>query len=206
MAAVFCMAFCLSASPAAASVRCPNDEKTPAAAPAPDAAYALLCDMNALRQRNGLQPLRWNWYLWAAAQRMANEMTKKQFFAHVTPDGRTLADRVEPTGYTRSGATNLLAENLAWGRNELASPLAVAFGWLNSPEHRENLLDPTLKEVGVGIAFGAPSTDRADGVMYVADFGDPGVLAPSRGRRARPARKHLPSSAPQFASNARARR
>jgi uncharacterized protein YkwD len=145
--------------------------------------------MNVVRQRAGLQPLRWNWNLWAAAQGMASDIARMKFFAHTTPDGRTLADRVSPTGYINPAVTQLLAENLAWGRNLRATPLATTFGWLNSPEHRENLLDPTVKDVGIGIAIGAPSKDRANGVIYVADFGDPGVPAPSRGNRARQARK-----------------
>ena len=189
LAAIFCMVFLVSASPAAASAQCPNDQEIPTSAPGPTAAAALLCDMNVLRQREGLQPLRWNWNLWAAAQGMATDIARMEFFAHVTPDGRNLADRVGPTGYIKPAMTEMLAENLAWGRNLRATPLATAFGWLASPEHRENLLDPALKEVGIGIALGAPSKDRADGVIYVADFGDPGVPAPSRGSRARPARK-----------------
>src|SRR4051794_11296066 len=95
-AAIFCIVFSTATS-AQASVACPGDTDVPTAA-SPDSAFGLLCDINVLRARDGLRPLRWNWRLWAGAQRMAAEIGSKRFLSHVTPDGRNLADRMEPTG------------------------------------------------------------------------------------------------------------
>lgn len=106
-----------------------------------------------------------------AAQGMAADMAARHFFAHVTPDGLTLADRVAPTGYLPENDVWLLTENLAWGLGDMSSPLAIAFGWMNSPEHRLNLLDPEVQDVGIGVT---PGPDDMGGMIYVADFGSRG--------------------------------
>jgi uncharacterized protein YkwD len=135
------------------------------------AAAAVVRDVNALRARNGLRPLRRNKRLQSAAQNMASQMAATRYFAHITRDGRTLADRVVATGYT-AGRTNWrLAENIAWGSRELASPLAIVTSWMSSPEHRRNMLDPGLRDVGIGVAQGSPEGSLQSGRFYVADFG-----------------------------------
>jgi uncharacterized protein YkwD len=113
---VFCSA-------ARASTACPADSGQPQLDDTATAVFSLVCDVNALRARNGIAPVRWNWRLWAGAQRMANDIAARRFFAHVTPDGRNLADRLQPTGYISHAPTWLLAENLAFGTGPFATPL-----------------------------------------------------------------------------------
>src|SRR4051794_8707128 len=81
---------CLSAS---ASSVCASDEAQPTLDTANDAAMAVVCDINAARADQGLRPLRWDWRLWAGAQRMANDMAARHYLSHLTPEGQTLADR-----------------------------------------------------------------------------------------------------------------
>jgi uncharacterized protein YkwD len=179
-------ALCIVLSTAAcarASVACPADADVSSAA-SREAALALLCDINSLRTAAGLRPLRWDWRLGAAAQRMAAEIGRERFFSHVTPDGRNLADRIEPTGYIPDSPTWLLAENLGWGQDALATPLAISLGWMNSPGHRRNLMDPDLDAVGIGMA--AATLRPGPGLAYVADFGTRGV------RRGKAARVNVP--------------
>src|SRR3954468_12119438 len=173
-AAAFCMLFVFCAT-AGASVACPDDLTPPTRETAAAASMALVCDMNVLRAQNGLRPLRWDWRLWAAAERMAVDMTERHFFSHVTPDGRNLVDRVLPTGYLPDEPSWTLTENLAWGRGALSTPLSVAFGWMGSPAHRENVLDPVVDDVGIGVIDGPPDLG---GIVYVADFGTRGIVAP----------------------------
>jgi uncharacterized protein YkwD len=182
-AAIQCILFALC-STASASTACPSDLDVPDATTAPTAASALFCDVNELRAQNDLAPLRWDWRLWAAAERMAVDMSARHFFSHVTPDGLTLADRVVPTGYLPDNDTWLLTENLAWGQGVLSSPLSIAYGWMDSPEHRVNLLDPAVQDVGIGVA---PGPDDMGGMIYVADFGSRGEpTAPARGEPTAP--------------------
>jgi len=143
---------------------------------------SVVCDINVLRGRQGLRPLRWDGRLWSAAQGMAADMADRHYFGHVTEDGRTLADRILPTGYLPSSPTWMLAENLGWGTRSLSSPLAIVLGWMDSPPHRENVLDPQLEDIGVGMAEGGP---QGGGMVYVADFGTRGVTTTTTTRARR---------------------
>jgi uncharacterized protein YkwD len=140
-------------------------------ASAQTAAQALLCDMNAFRSRAGLRPLRSNGQLHSAAQGMASDLAASHRFAHIASDGRTLVQRVRATGYTARRKAWRLAENIAWGSQLLAPPLSAASGWMDSPPHRHNLLDPGLRDVGIGVAQGTPDGASEPGTFYVADFG-----------------------------------
>lgn len=173
---------------ASASVACPTDLEQPSTATAADAAFALLCDMNQLRARNGVSPLRWDWRLWVAAQRHASDMAAKHYLAHAGLDGRGLQERVQPTGYIPVNPNWIIGENLGFGTNRLSSPLSIALGWMDSRFHRENLLDPTFRDVGVGIAEGPIAEDGPTGIIYVVNFGmrtDDTVRPRARVHRAR---------------------
>jgi uncharacterized protein YkwD len=130
---------------------------------------AILCLLNAERRGAGLQGLHSNRKLKKASQRMANLMVRQKFFAHDTPDGKSVLDRVKPTGYVRGRWT--LGENLAWGSGALATPRAIVNGWMHSPGHRANILYGPFKDIGVGIKLGAPGPTLSGGTTYVTDFG-----------------------------------
>ena len=85
----------------------------------------------------------------------------RSFFSHVNPDGKSITERAEAAGYT--GWTDL-GENIAAGYG-ISS---VTQGWLDSPSHCETLMDPALKEVGIGYVYkpGSPY-----GTYWVQDFG-----------------------------------
>jgi uncharacterized protein YkwD len=193
-AQVILLAVCANASAAkpSAELGCPEESVLPTLATASDAALAVLCDINAVRADNGLRPLRWDWRLWASAQWMASDMAARHYAAHVTPDGVGLAERIAPTGYIPANAAWELAENLGWGTSVLSTPLAIVTGWMDSPPHRENLLDPSLEDVGVGMAEGAVTEDGESGMIYVADFGmrgKPAVTVQNRARARRTRRR-----------------
>jgi uncharacterized protein YkwD len=154
------------------SSNCPGDATRPASTTTADTAAALVCDLNTLRASQQLPPLQLDPELTSAAQGMADQMVAQQFFSHTTPDGQTLSDRVAATGYMTSAWTWTLGENLGWGDLGYSTPFAIAIGWWNSPEHRDNLLDPSFTDVGIGLATGVvgPSV-VSSGTVYVADFG-----------------------------------
>ena len=153
-----------------------NTCDSPWATPEPDnlqsTASAVLCLLNAERRGAGLPALRPNGALKKVSQRMANLMVRQQFFSHDTPDGRSLLDRVQPTGYIEGDW--VLGENLAWGSGPLATPRAIVNGWMDSPGHRANILYGKFRDVGIGIRLGAPRADVSGGATYVADFGHHG--------------------------------
>lgn len=130
---------------------------------------AILCLLNAERAAKGMPPLHSNGKLKKASQKMANLMVKQHFFAHDTPDGRSVLDRIKPTGYVRGNWT--IGENLAWGSGALATPRAIVNGWMHSPPHKANILYSRFRDIGIGIRLGAPGTSISGGATYVTDFG-----------------------------------
>jgi uncharacterized protein YkwD len=86
------------------------------------------------------------------ARAHSRDMLARRFFNHRNPDGLGPRDRV-----TRHGLRfDLVAENLYSSRNgstdaaELASIMVA--GWMKNEGHRHNILDPSLKLIGVGVA------------------------------------------------------
>lgn len=124
---------------------------------------------NQARQQLGQQPLSSNTQLTSAAQAKAEDMAKKRYFQHVAPDGTTPWYYFEQAGYKY----NLAGENLAI-TNESAE--AVVEGWLNSPTHRENLLNSQYGDMGIGVANFGEYQGHKDAVVVVAFYGNPSGL------------------------------
>jgi uncharacterized protein YkwD len=132
---------------------------------------ATLCLVNGERADNGLPPLSRSTQLDQSSQGMCQRMVTERFFAHETPDGKNLLDRVRPTGYVPQSGNWVLGENLAWGDGPLSTPQSIVNGWMNSPGHRANILAPDYKEIGLAACMGAPLTTRTGGTVYVNNFG-----------------------------------
>ena len=98
---------------------------------------------NLVRKQHGLGKLELDTRLVATARDHCLDMQKHNFFAHESPvEGKqTPFDRATHFGTTAN------AENLAAGN---ATPAEVVQGWLESPGHRSNLLQPDMKRTGVG--------------------------------------------------------
>jgi len=101
--------------------------------------------LNTDRVAAGLVPLVVNPLLQAAAQAHAADMAARNYFSHHSPEGRTHADRARAAGYRYC----VLAENIAYGQPTEA---AVHTGWMGSPEHAANALNPRVNEYGLGHA------------------------------------------------------
>lgn len=126
---------------------------------------AVLERTNRARDEEGrrLLPVRENDDLDLVAQRYAERMLEEGFYAHVAPDGSDPSDRVAAVGY---GPVLYLGENLAQG---LFEPEEVVERWLNSSDHRRNILHPRAEEMGIGMALG--DTDDGFRVLWVQIFG-----------------------------------
>lgn len=173
----------LSPGVAAASTACPGDERIPTAATTADAAKALVCDINVIRERNGVHALRWNATVAQPAQAFAQELAGRRAISHASSDGRDPKDRIFATGYFNGFAAWLVLENVDWGSNAYSTPLATALGWMNSDAHRANLLDPQAAEIGVGIAQGELDGRIGNGTYYVADFAARGTHARAHAKK-----------------------
>jgi uncharacterized protein YkwD len=104
-------------------------------------------------------PLVWNNYLEQAAIGHAADMAARNYFSHTSKDGRTMEDRIVLAGYTFKGFKSFaIGENIAQGQLSIAE---VMQGWIKSPGHCKNLMNPSFREVGV--AF--------NNSYWVQDFG-----------------------------------
>ncbi|MCY1182408.1 uncharacterized protein, YkwD family [compost metagenome] len=106
-------------------------------------------------------PLTWNATLAGAAQEHTRAMANQNFFDHKDRDGRTPGDRAELAGYS----AQLTGENIAAG---LDSASKVVEGWLASPGHCANLMNPQFRELGAAYAVD-PKSDA--GIYWTAMFG-----------------------------------
>ncbi|MBU6323524.1 MAG: hypothetical protein KGI41_00705 [Patescibacteria group bacterium] len=108
---------------------------------------ALAALTNADRAASGLGVLAESALLTKAAQMKADDMAARGYFSHTTPEGKSPLSFLDAVGYRYQN----VGENL--GLN-YASSAAVEEGWMNSPEHRANILLPQFTEIGVGYATG----------------------------------------------------
>ena len=156
---------------AADAADCPGALDEPSQATIPATADTVTCLVNAERTRRGMRAVRRDGDLGQAARRLAHDMVRRNYFAHVTPGGSTLGDRLRDAGYG-SGQSWRAGEALGWGTGGRATPNALVDEWLASPPHRRILLDPGYRELGVGIAPGAPQDAASDagGATYTLDF------------------------------------
>jgi uncharacterized protein YkwD len=146
----------------------PRPTIKPTATPAPVAAQAparytsmaehILALVNQQRSANGLPALTLNASLTKAAQSYAEQMQSTGYFAHTSKDGTTFKQRDEAAGYTN---WVWLGENIAYGQQAAEDVMSA---WMNSAEHKANILNAQAKELGVGYAgAGTP--------YWVQDFG-----------------------------------
>ena len=104
--------------------------------------------VNEIRAEQGLSQLTTNGALSAAAGKRAEEIVS--LFSHDRPDGRSCFTVLSEFGVTYQTA----GENISAGR---PTPEAVVEGWMNSPGHRANILNPNFKSLGVGYVSGQGS-------------------------------------------------
>lgn len=122
-----------------------------------------LREVNRLRHDAGRKPLISQAELDLAAQRHAEDLLRREYYDHTSPEGETVRDRVRAAGY-RGGRQ--LAENIAKG---LFDPEEVVRRWMNSSGHRRNILRRGGTEMGVGVAFGVNRADEFE-VVWVQVF------------------------------------
>jgi uncharacterized protein YkwD len=148
-----------------------------AAADAPDASAACagepedatLCLINEERRARGRPALAADPRLALAARRYSADMVARGYFAHVSPDGATLTDRLRRIGYV-GGCAWRAGETLAWGFGDERTPAARVAAWMHSRRHRRVLLSTRYRDVGIGVAGGVPD-GSGDGLTYTADLG-----------------------------------
>ena len=127
-----------------------------AQAPRGSAEQILFDAANRDREARRLPPLRWDKSLASGARQHAQRMAQQNILSHQLPGEEDFKARA-----LRAGARfSSLAENIAEGPD---AP-GIHIQWMNSPPHRENLLDPKLDSIGIAVA------ERGGEMFAVEDF------------------------------------
>jgi uncharacterized protein YkwD len=126
----------------------------------------MLEQVNMHRADAGQSPLRLCATLTIAAQRYSEVLLDWGELNHTGPDGSEPWDRAIAAGYTDPDATG---ENIASGYVDVD---AVMEGWMNSPGHRDNIVEPMFTDIGFGFAD-SPTSNTAP--YWVQKFGDGGT-------------------------------
>lgn len=148
----------------------------PANAGGPTARVATAGDLrslvNAERRARGLAPVTVQAQLAEAARRHSRDMADHGYASHTSRDGTNLRGRVRATGYLRNVRSWVLGEAIAWGEGASAAAPRVLAALMASPTHKAVLLDPDVRQVGVGITRGLPRAGGSGrGITVVLNFG-----------------------------------
>ncbi len=106
-----------------------------------------------------------------AAKTKLDDLFAKQYFAHVSPTGIGPTDLANQVGYTYI----VDGENLALG--DFNNDQAVMIAWMNSPDHRANILDARFQEIGVAVGRGMYNGKST--WIAVQEFGKPVSSCPA---------------------------
>jgi len=144
--------------------------------------------INSQRQQNGVPPLNYDIALSAIARSHSQDMVNRGYFDHVNPEGDGPTQRALKAGYPvhkelgggwySDGIAENIFQNNLWdtvtyyngipfydwkSQSEIAS--STVYGWMNSPGHRQNILDSSYNNEGLGVSI---SSD--DKVYITEDF------------------------------------
>ncbi len=131
-------------------------------------AEALLAQTNEVRARDGAPALKINAALSRAATLKANDMFANQYWAHTSPSGVTPWQWFKKVGYTYNYAGENLAKNFT-------TTEGVMMAWMNSSEHRQNILDKDYSDVGFAVVPGV--IDNTQTKLVVALYAAPTTQA-----------------------------
>jgi uncharacterized protein YkwD len=133
----------------------------------------VLLDLNKIRAQHGLQPVKISARLTASAAQHSKEMGADGYFEHSSHDGTSFWKRIS-RWYGQNGYSYWsVGENLLWSSPNVDSAGAMQL-WMNSPEHRANILTARWREIGISAVHvaAAPGTYKGLEVTIITtDFG-----------------------------------
>jgi uncharacterized protein YkwD len=128
---------------------------------------------NQARAERGLGALCLSPILTPLARARSEDMLKRDYFSHHTPEGATVMDKIERLGYDGPNGYYLAGENLAKGGDgtDTDTPEYMFEGLMHSPGHRENILREEFTEVGIGARSGTYQDYDDISTIYTVVFG-----------------------------------
>ena len=162
------------AGAAQASAECPNADTIPTAENLEQIREAMICLHNEAREEADVALLEADSRLTEAADLHAHDMVAQGYFAHDSLSGQGPFDRMRSTGYIGARIVWNAGETIAWASGAASTPQRVMNAWMNATTQRLTLLAPDFRDIGVGIALGAPverAPDALPAVTYTVDYG-----------------------------------
>ena len=142
---------------------CPGGEKTDL--PMDEQVNVMVCLINYAREKKGLSTLSLSSLLSETALKKAGKIVRCNEFAHDACGDEPAVDVRAANYYGTWG------ENLYIGEGRLGSPRVALDGWLNSPEHRENLFEPIWQSQGIAVMTAARVDEYSNATIWVNQFG-----------------------------------
>ena len=119
-----------------------------------------LDEVNRVRHAKRLAPLDFYADLLPVARQYSRRMSEQHFFSHDDPEGRTVRERVSDADIR----WRIVGENLSYSHGYVNPVAASIHGWMESPGHRRNLLDPDYNLTAIGVWIGT------DGTVYFTEI------------------------------------
>jgi len=128
--------------------------------------------INQVRIKHGLKPFRYSKKLAQIAHAYSQDMAARDFTSHYTPEGLSPWDRAKNAGFNiykkekggiRKGVGENLYQHWTWKESSGGEKFyyvesldkvaqAAVVSWMNSPEHRDNILNPDYTMTGIGVS------------------------------------------------------
>src|SRR5215831_5729658 len=122
--------------------------------------HQCLDEVNRVRRRSGLARLVFYDELLPVARAYSRRMAEQHFFSHDDPEGRTVRERVDQADIR----WRMIGENLAFSSGYVNPVAASLHGWMESPGHRRNILEPDFNLTAVGVWI------TSDGTVYFTEI------------------------------------
>jgi uncharacterized protein YkwD len=129
-----------------------------------------LCLVNYARRVHGVATLSTSPMLMRSATLKASDIVRCRQFSHQAC-GADVRKAFIDSGYFAPNVNSRFGENLAWGGAEAGSPRGALLGWLDSPEHRANLLRADWSEQGIALVYVPDFRGVENTRIWVSHFG-----------------------------------
>lgn len=107
---------------------------------------------NQVRVQNGLPPFEWDADVCRVARAHSENMSRLNFFSHVSPDGLRMRDRARAAGIL---TYKVMGENIAYNQGYEDPGAFAVERWMASEKHRANILSPEFRAMAIGMYIAA---------------------------------------------------
>jgi uncharacterized protein YkwD len=141
--------------------------------------------VNAERVKHGLKPFKYSEKLSTIARSHSRDMAEKDYTDHIDKEGLNPSDRAKKAGYNiikkkKGGQRIGVGENIHESymqkeENGVITPVLppvdeaakrAVDGWMNSPGHRANILNPDYTFAGIGVAISKDKKIKATQMFF----------------------------------------